>query len=111
VRDLRPDELVAGYKAAAEEQEELVKELQQQRQDYRLDWAKLEAYRAECPEMAADPEIQRKVEEVVAKLEELEAKLNFHQRLAMALGRRANGMENDWAQPVGATRFAARRVI
>lgn len=111
MRDLRSDEVVAGYKAAADEQDELVKDLQQQRQAYRLDWAKLEAYRAECPEMAADREVQRKLDEVMAALEEVETQLLYHQRLAMALGRKATGMVSDWGQPVGAARLAARRAV
>jgi hypothetical protein len=111
VRDLRGDEIVAGYKAAAEEQGEIAVGFQQQRQALRLEWAKIQAYNSECEQMATNEEMQRRLASIVAELEEVEKKLSYHQSLAMALARRATCLESEWAQPVAPTRLAARRVV
>jgi hypothetical protein len=111
VRELRGDEILAGYKAAIEEQEELVKACQEERQTYRLEWAKLEAYRCECPDLSASEEHMRRLAAVIETLEDIENKLIYHQRLAMALGRKASGIETDWGQPSLPSRLAARRAV
>ena len=111
MRELRGDEILAGYKAAIEEQEELVKACQEERQTYRLEWAKLEAYRRECPDLAVKEDHKRRLAGVIDALEDIENKLCYHQRLAMALGLKASGIETDWSQPSLPSRLAARRAV
>ncbi len=108
MRELRTDEIEMGYRLAVQEQEEILAGYQEQRKSLRLEWAKLQAYMSECSVMANDPGIGEKLQGTLADLEEIENQISYHQKLAMALERKASTIGDQWSRPQEPVRLGAR---